>query len=281
MTARLRSVLFAPATRPDVMRKLPRSGPDGVVIDLEDAVPPDAKSEARANGREVGPELTALADGPEVYVRVNAVTTDWFGSDISEGLFDGLAGVVVPKLEKAAHVDIVLGALIRAGRSELAICAGIETAAGVLGAAEILSAGVALAYFGAEDFVTDMGGVRRADNIEVLHARSHVALTARVAGVPVMDMVVTDFGDDDRFRREAAEARAMGYAGKLCIHPSQVALANEAFVPTVEEIERARRIVAAYDEASAEGHAAIAVDGQMVDEALARQARALLDSAQR
>ena len=281
MTARLRSVLFAPATRPDVLRKLPRSAPDGVVIDLEDAVPPDAKAEARANVREVGPELTALADGPAVYVRVNAVTTDWFAADINDGLFDGLAGVVVPKLEKAAQVDKVRGALVRAGRWELAIGAGIETAGGVMGAAEMLRAGVALAYFGAEDFVTDMGGIRRTDNIEVLHARSHVALTARVAGVPVMDMVVTDFGDDDRFRREAAEARAMGYAGKLCIHPAQVALANEAFVPTIEEIERAQRIVAAYEQASAEGHAALAVDGQMIDEPLARQARALLDSAQR
>ena len=277
----MRSVLFAPATRPDVLRKLPRSEPDVVVIDLEDAVPPDAKAEARANGREVGSELAALAGGPAVWVRVNAVTTDWFAADVGDGLFDGLAGIVVPKLEKAAHVDKVVGALVRAGRGQLPIGAGIETAAGVMGATEVLGAGVALAYFGAEDFVTDMGGVRRPDNIEVLHARSHVALAARVAGVAVLDMVVTDFGDDDRFRREAAEARAMGYAGKLCIHPAQVALANEAFIPTDAEMERARRIVAAYEEAGAEGHASIAVDGQMIDEPLARQARALLDDAQR
>ena len=279
MTAPLKSVLFAPGTRPDVLRKLPRSRPDGAVIDLEDAVPPAAKAEARLNARVVAPELIAMEGGPAVFVRINAVAGDWFSADVAESLVTGLAGVFVPKLESAAHVDMVRDALDRAGHPELAIGAGVETAVGVHRVDEVFGAGVQLAYFGAEDFIADMGGVRRSDNREVLYARSRVALAARVAGVPLLDMVVTDFGDEERFRAEAAEARSLGYVGKLCIHPSQVALANEAFVPTPEEVDRARRIVAAYDEAVSAGHAALSVDGQMVDEPLARRARIVLDQA--
>ena len=140
----------------------------------------------------------------------------------------------------------------------------------------MLRAGVDVAYFGAEDFVADMGGVRTAGNGEVAYARAEVALAARLAGVALLDMVVTDFGDDERFSREAAEARALGYGGKLCIHPAQVPLANAAFVPSAGEVDRARRLLAAYDAAVAEGHAAIAFEGQMVDEPLARRARALV-----
>lgn len=279
MTARLRSVLFAPATRPDLLRKLPRSAPDGVVIDLEDAVPADAKVEARTIVREVGPELTDRTGGPAVFVRVNAAPTEWFRGDVDTALCPGLDGVVVPKLESAEQVRAVRAALGRAGHAGLLLMAGIETAAGVVNAAEVFAAGVDLAYFGAEDFIADMGGVRRDDNMEVHHARSEVALRARVAGVRAIDMVVADFGDDQRFRSEAELARAMGYAGKLCIHPAQVPIANEAFVPSTEEVARARRIIDAYEQAKAAGQAAIAVDGQMVDEPLARQAMAVIASA--
>jgi citrate lyase subunit beta/citryl-CoA lyase len=122
--------------------------------------------------------------------------------------------------------------------------------------------------------------VRRDDNFEIQFPRAQVALAARLAGVPALDVVVAQFSDADRFRREAAEARALGYAGKLCIHPSQVPLANEAFVPTAEEVDRARRLLAAYDEAVTAGRAALAFEGQMVDEPLARRARAVIRAAE-
>jgi citrate lyase subunit beta/citryl-CoA lyase len=124
-----------------------------------------------------------------------------------------------------------------------------------------------------------MGGVRTDDNHEVAYARSAVALAGRLAGVPMLDQVVADFRNDDRFRREAAEARAMGYGGKLCIHPGQVALANEAFVPSVADVDRARRLLAAYESATADGVAAIDFEGQMVDEPLAAQARRVIELA--
>ena len=110
----------------------------------------------------------------------------------------------------------------------------------------------------------------------MLYARSRVALAARIAGVLALDQVVSRFGDDDAFLADAAVGRSIGYGGKLCIHPSQVPLAHRAFSSSPEEIERAERLLAAYDAATARGEAAIAFEGQMIDEPLARHARAVL-----
>jgi len=272
---RLRSLLFAPAVRPDFVARLPERGADGVVVDCEDATPADAKDEARARIRETVPGI--LGRGSQVFVRTNAVDSEHFEADIVEGLVAGLAGVVVPKLHAVEQLDRVEAVLRRAGHGSLAVLAGIETAKGVADARELLAhPRIRAAYFGAEDFVADMGGLRTFEGREVLYARSRVALAGRLAGVPLLDQVVTDFRDDERFLAEAAEARALGYGGKLCIHPRQVELANEAFVPTTEEIETARRLLAAYEAAKARGVAAIDFEGQMVDEPLASRARQVL-----
>jgi citrate lyase subunit beta/citryl-CoA lyase len=276
-SARWRSVLFAPANRPELVAKLPRSSPDVVVLDLEDAVPATEKPAARAMARAGAQTLLALESGPAVIVRVNAPGTEWFDDDLREAPVPGLAGVIVPKLETLDEADRAATALDRAACADVGIVAGIETARGVADARTLLvHERIVACYFGAEDFTVDMGGVRRDDNLEVLFPRAQVALAARLAGVPALDIVVAAFTDEERFRREAAEARALGYAGKLCIHPSQVPLANAAFVPGADEVERARRLLAAYDAAVAEGRAAIAFEGQMVDEPLAARARAVL-----
>ncbi len=275
---RLRSLLFAPASRPDMCAKLPRSGPDGVVLDLEDAVAPTAKAEARGQARAAAAELRQLHPDLAIFVRVNPPGTKWFAADVVESLATELTGVVVPKLETAAEVDRIRGLLAQAGQEHLRLLAGIETAAGVAQVADVLDhPGVQIAYFGAEDYITDMGGVRTDDGLEVLFARSQVALAARLAGVPVLDQVVTAFGDDERFLADAALGRSIGYSGKLCIHPAQVPLANQCFSPSPEERERARALLAVWDEAQARGEASVAFEGQMVDEPLARRARALLD----
>ena len=278
MLPRLRSLLFAPASSPDMCAKLPRSGPDGVVVDLEDAVAPAAKAEARAQARAVGAGLRRQHPDLAVFVRVNPPSSEWFANDVVEGLAEELTGVVVPKLESAAQVDFVHEALDQAGCGHLRLLAGIETAAGVAGASSVLEhLRTDLAYFGAEDFITDMGGVRTDDGLEVLYARSQVALAARLAGIPVLDQVVTAFGDDERFLSDAAMGRSIGYSGKLCIHPAQVPLANQCFSASAEEQERARALLAVWDAAQARGQAAVAFEGQMIDEPLARRARALLD----
>jgi len=187
------------------------------------------------------------------------------------------AAVVLPKIDSVDAMDTVARALDAAGLASVGVIAGIETALGVADARAVLGhPRIVAAYFGAEDFIADMGGVRTASNDEVLFARSAVALAGRLAGVPVLDQVVTDFRDDDRFNRECAEARALGYSGKLCIHPGQVTIANTAFVPSAEEVDRARRMLDAYAAASAAGVSAIDFEGQMVDEPLAAQARRVL-----
>jgi len=276
---RLRSLLFAPATRPDMLAKLPRSNPDGVVVDLEDAVPVDAKDAARPGARAAAAELAVAHPGLAVFVRVNAVPTEWFAADVAEACPPELTGIVVPKLESTDQVGTAATALADAGLGHLCMIAGSETALGVERARELYQPPVVAGYFGAEDFVADMGGVRTEESTEVLYARSRVALAARIAGVLAVDQVVTAFGDADRFLSDAAQGRALGYSGKLCIHPAQVPLAHRAFSPTAEEVERAERLVAAYEEASARGVAAIAFEGQMVDEPLARHARAVLAAA--
>ena len=276
---KLRSLLFAPAVRPDFIEKLPARGADGVVIDCEDATPPNAKAEARANARRLTP--TVAGRGSLVFVRINSVTSPWFEEDVREGLCPELAGVVVPKLERLEQIEQVEEALGRAGLEGLGVLAGIETALGVADARAVLAhARVAAAYFGAEDFIADMGGVRTEGSQEVLYARSQVALAGRLAGIPTLDQVVVDFRNREAFEREVAEARAMGYQGKLCIHPGQVELANRGFLPSAAEVDFARRLLEAYQEASARGVAAIDFEGQMVDEPLAARARQVLAAAE-
>ncbi len=265
--------MFAPGNKPDVLRKLPRSEPDVAVLDLEDAVPNDQKVQARLCTAEVGAELAPLV---ATYVRVNAVPSSHFALDFA-GVPNSAAGVAVPKVETIDQLDEVAAQLDAHGLSGLDVMAGIETAAGVARSQELLGhPRVASVYFGAEDFIADMGGVRSAENTEVLFARSAVVLAARVHGVASIDQIVADFGDDDRFRREAQTAKGLGFVGKLCIHPRQVALANTAFTATEAEIAHAHRLVAAYDAAVAEGSASIAFDGQMIDEALVRRSRAIV-----
>ncbi|MEE2768370.1 MAG: CoA ester lyase [Actinomycetota bacterium] len=280
MTRPFRSVLFAPGNRADMVAKLPRTGPDAAVIDLEDATPTEHKVSARATARRLTDELAESHPGLDLFVRVNHPDSDMFDGDISEALSQALTGVIVPKLAQANDVDRVVSTLAEAGFPDLPIMAGLETVAGIVDAVGVTShQRVGWCYFGAEDYVADLGGVRRSDNLEVLFARSQVAQAARLGEIPAMDMVVTNFEDVKRFASEAAEARALGFSGKLCVHPNQVALANEAFLPTPEELAWASRVVDAYKTGLAKGEAAIAVDGEMIDEPVVRRARAILDAA--
>jgi len=268
-------MLFAPAVRPDVLARLAARGADAVVIDCEDATPPSAKAEARRHAFHFGTELAAAA---QVLVRINPVTTEWFDDDIRDALSAGLAAVVVPKIERLEDLDRIAVALDASGHHGLGVVAGLETALGVADARVLLRhRRVVAAYFGAEDFIADMGGRRTIGNAEVHFARSACVLAGRLAAVPVIDQVVTDFRNDDAFAAEATAARDMGYRGKLCIHPRQVQLAHHAFTPSAAEVEHARRLVAAHAEAAAAGLAAIDFEGQMVDAPVVAQARHVIE----
>lgn len=273
----LRSVLFAPATRAEILAKLPRSQPDAAIIDLEDGVPVQAKDVARGIARTAAENLTASHPHIHWFVRLNAVGTPWFDDDVAQALTPSLTGVVLPKYESLEQLERLRSAFEQQGLGHLAVIAGIETALGVEQVGHTLHAPlIATTYFGAEDFIADMGGERTKEGMEVFYARSRVVLAARLANIPALDQVVTDFHDDARFLTEAAQARALGYAGKLCIHPAQVPLANQLFRPAPQEVERAQRLLDAYQQAQATNQGVIVFEGQMVDLPMMKRAQSIL-----
>lgn len=277
---RWRSALFTPATSPDRAVKLPDLGCDLGIIDLEDAVPESAKKDARAKARSAATELTTRAPGFALFIRVNPVTSVHFDADLKDVLLPALAGIVLPKVDDAALLDEVDSRLAALWLGHLLVVAGIETGKGVLDARNIAShPRVAAVYFGAEDLAADIGGERSREGLEVLYARSKVALVASVAGIASFDGIVADYDDDDRFRAEATLARGLSYSGKLCIHPRQVPIANAAFTPSAEQVAYAHRVVDAYRAAEQQGLGAITVDGSMIDEPMVRRARAILTAA--
>ncbi|HEY2193827.1 MAG TPA: CoA ester lyase [Actinomycetospora sp.] len=258
-----RSLLFVPGGRADMIAKAPRSSPDAIAVDLEDAVAPGDKDEARRTAVAAVEDLPD--DGALVLIRVNPPGTPWFDDDV-EAVAGTRAGVVLPKYEEPAQLRD-----LRERLGEREVVVGIETARGVAGARELLAETDVLAgYFGAEDFIASVGGRRTPSSREVLFARSEVLLAARLGGVGALDQAVVTVRDAESFRADAAEGRDLGYDGKICIHPAQVTLAHEVFTPSDEEIAHARDVVEA-------GRAGVGVvNGEMVDDVHLRMAAAVL-----
>jgi citrate lyase subunit beta/citryl-CoA lyase len=273
----LRSLLFVPGGRADMIAKVGRSAPDGVVIDLEDAVPSAEKDAARRTAVQALESLD-VPPGTLVLVRVNASDSPWHADDVEAVAGTRADGVVQPKTGTSRDLEGLRSALDTAGRPDAVIVAGLETGLGVADARTTLATagalGVLAVYFGAEDYVADLGGRRTPAGTEVLYARSQVVLAARLAGIPALDQVVVGVRDDDGFLADAEVGRSLGYSGKLCIHPRQVPLAHQVFTPSAAEVAHARAVVEAVGEAGGVG--AVLVDGEMVDDVHVRMARAVL-----
>lgn len=264
-----RSVLFSPGDQPTLMRKAPRTGADVVVFDLEDAVSPTNK---RAGREAVAEVLTDPEFDPdcEVCVRVTGHDDLAFLADDSARL----DSTMLPKTESAADVND-FSALLTERDVDVPVLALCETAAGVLHAEEIAAAPATTAIaFGAEDLSADIGANRTEGGTEVLYAREHVVLAASAAGVDAIDTVFTDIGNTDRLADETAFARDLGYDGKMAIHPEQVPVINDAFTPTDEQIEWARRVLAARDEHDG---GVFRVDDEMIDAPLISRAENILE----
>lgn len=276
----LRSLLFVPGGRTEMVVKAYRSAADGVVIDLEDGVLPAGKDTARAGVLEALRTLEPPA-GTIVLVRVNAPGSPWHDADVAAVAGTRAHGVVLPKTETAEQIARLRAVLDSRGRGDAVVLAGLETALGVADARSTLAgsarAGVIGAYFGAEDYVADLGGRRTAGGTEVLYARSQVALAARLAGLPALDQVVLAVHDSEGFITDAEIGRSLGYQGKMCIHPAQVALAAQVFTPSPGEIAHARAVVTA----ARDGGGVAVVDGEMVDDVHVRMARDVLARAGR
>ncbi len=247
--------LFVPASRSDRFAKAAASGADAVILDLEDAVAAADKDTARA-------ALTADLGLP-VVLRINGAGTPWHQADLAAAARLSLAAVMLPKAEDAATVAAVAAST---GHKVIAL---IETARGLANARSIAVAARQLA-FGSVDFCADLRCAH--ESALLLPVRSELVLASRLAGVaPPLDGVTLRI-DGPEAGTDAAHARALGMAGKLCIHPRQVAAAQAAFAPSPAEIDWASRVLAS-------GDGAVAVDGEMVDEPVRARARAILNRA--
>lgn len=282
----LRSYLFAPANHERRREKAFECGADAVILDLEDAVPPGEKDAAR---RAVS-ELLTRPRPVAAYVRVNAFDSAWCYRDLQAVVRPGLAGVVLPKAESATQlqtIDWCMTQLEREGGIEpgsIELLALVETARGVAALAAMAAATprVKRLSFGIADYSLDLGLRPGPDEAEIAYIRARLVHDSRVAGLePPVDSVVVQVRDAGLFHESATRARRLGLFGKLCIHPDQVAAANEVFAPTAGEIEAAQAVVAAFEKAEASGSAAIEVDGDFVDYPVVARARGLLELAGR
>ena len=278
----MRSKLFVPGSRPELFDKALASAADALSFDLEDAVAPSRKAEARALLQDLLRSDRATGSGKTLIVRVNGPDTLHFETDIAAVVQNGLHMVNVPKVE---HVDEVRAAARAVERAEAAngvttpvrLLLNIESARGLRMAHELASADprVAGLQLGLADLF-EPAGIHRGETLAVGQAMFGLRMAAAEAGVFAYDAAFADVRDADGFRAEAELARRLGFMGKSCIHPSQIALANDAFRPSDAEIAAAQRIVEAADKADAEGVGAYLVDGKMVDRPFVERARALL-----
>jgi len=257
-------------------RKAPSTGADTVVFDLEDAVAPPRKAEARAAVADLlsDPDFDPVT--VEVAVRIaadpDAATTDL--DALADA--DRLDAVMVPKAD-AETVPQVAEALAARDLS-LPILALIETATGVLDARAVATTpAVDACCFGAEDLAADLGATRTDEGTEVLYAREHVVLAARAAGIDAVDTVYTDLDDHEGLRAETRFAATLGYDGKLVVHPDQVGVVHDALAPDPDEVAWAERVLAAREDADHDGRGVFEVDGEMIDAPLIARAERILD----
>ena len=270
--ATARSLLFAPGNDERKLEKALAAGADAVVADLEDAVPAGEKEAARTVAGRV---LRGAATASLVAVRVNAAGSEHWEADLQAVADLELDALVLPKA-----IPDAVGALGPDGPPVIAI---VETALGVRHAYETARLPrVAALVLGAVDLGLELGLEPRADGQEVLYARSRLVLESAAAGLrSPFDLVHVDTRDDDGLEAEARLARSLGFRGKACIHPAQVAIVNRVFSPTAEERERARRVVEAYERGLADGRGAVALDGEMIDFPIVERARRILAETER
>jgi len=276
---RRRSKLFVPGNRRDMIPKAAAGPADMVVIDLEDAVGDGEKEAARQTAREA---LESVEFGSkEVGVRINGIDTPHWFDDLEAVFCSRLDAVHIPKVESPRAVwvvEAVLAALERRyGRTRpVVIIPTLETPAGIENAKAVATCSprVAALQFAVGDLKRELGLVPAPHRLAWF--RTQVALAAYAARIPALDGTFFNFRDPEGFQQEAEEARACGFRGKSCIHPTQVPIANQVFSPTAEEVAAAREVVAVYEAALARGQGTVALHGRMIERPVAEEARRIL-----
>ncbi|MBM3791205.1 MAG: CoA ester lyase [Acidobacteria bacterium] len=282
-----RSYLFAPGNNEKLLRKVLTAGADAAVLDLEDAVPPSEKAQARRLVAGLLERRSSTAGIP-IYVRINGTESGCWEEDLAAVVLPGLQGIRVPKAESAEDVRRVEGVLagieVKRGLpvGGIDVVCTVETARGVWAAAELAGCPrVTNLTFGAADFAQDAGMDPGPEEIETLVPRTRLVLASRMAGIdPPVASVFTRLGDEEGLRRSTEAARRLGYFGRSVIHPRQVPVVHGVFTPAPEALAQARMIVETFELAAAQGKGtAQTADGLFVDVAVVRRARGLLSLA--
>ena len=274
-----RSALYMPGSKPRALDKARSLPADVLLLDLEDAVAPAEKAEAR---RLVAEAVAARGfGGREVVVRINALDTPWGADDLAAAAQAGPDAILLPKVDDAAQVAEAAAGLEAAGAPPTcALWAMMETPRGVLRAHSIATAPrMACFVLGTNDLAKDLRAEHRADRAPLLASLGLCLLAARAEGLACLDGVYNAFRDAEGLRAECAQGRAMGFDGKTLIHPDQLAIANAVFAPSPAALDQARAFVAAYEAAVAAGQGVAVVDGRIVENLHVENARRLLAEA--
>jgi citrate lyase beta subunit len=282
----MRSLLYVPGISERMILKARDSAADGLIFDLEDGVAPNQKLEARATVVRLLNETDF--SGKEIFVRINALATEWGLEDARAVVAVGAPGLIIPKCENIEDVTTISPVMQSkyhqpiGGQSRKLLCL-IETPRGVFASREIAQSNelVSGLMFGAADLSRDLGAVLSENETEVLFARSHVLLAARAAGVAAYDSPHFAIDDLEGLRRRCVAARNLGYDGKTAIHPSHIEIINGIFAPTAEQIAEAERVIEAMEAAQAEGLGVIRLDGKMIDQVHLSAAKKVLEKASR
>jgi citrate lyase subunit beta/citryl-CoA lyase len=293
----MRSLMFVPGHRERMVQRALGLGEFGhtdldvALLDLEDGVPPSSKDEARRVVADILGRPRQGDTGTIRYVRIRRALSDDGAADLDAIVRPGLGGIMAPKVSRADEVEWLAGELDARERDAkippgtIRIIPSIESAAALIEAPRIARAAdrvVGLA-FGSEDFALDLGlpTKREGEAADLLYARSAIVVAAASAGKLAFDGIWPDIEDAVGLRADSLRARRLGFSGKTLIHPGQVAVVNEIFSPSAAEVEEARRVVRAFDEALVRGHGAVALDGRMLDAPVVDRARRVLRAHER
>ena len=278
----MRSLVFVPGNRANMLERALEFNADIVMVDLEDSVPPGEKGAACELAVDWAPRLHAA--GRRVMVRVNSLDTGLTAGELAAVVSSDLAGISIGKGNTSwdlQQVDRLLAPLENSAgiaHGSIRVIPWIETAMAIVHVYEMATASqrVAGIAFGGEDYTNDMGIIRNDFGEESYFARSSVAIAARAAGVAALDGPFVGFRDPDGLRADAGAARRMGYTGKFAIHPAQIDIINETFSPNPDDVAYARRVMEAWEEAEAAGRGSLSIDGRMVDVPVVKRAQNLL-----
>jgi citrate lyase subunit beta/citryl-CoA lyase len=283
----LRSLLFVPGNKANMLEKALAVAADALMPDMEDSVPGAEKANARETIRSFLPRLAA--SGRPVIPRVNALDTEWVRADLEAVVGPHVFGISIGKVRSTgdiAAISRLIGELERrAGVSPgtLHLLPWIETAEAIVKVGEICRASnrIVAVAFGAEDFTNDMGIERLEDESQIAYARQALCVAARAARVLALDTPYFKLRNPDGLRDNALKAKSIGFKGKFAIHPEQIDTLNDCFSPSAQEVAHAERIVGAFEEAEARGRASTSLDGWVIDVPVVKRARALLELARR